>query len=77
MSASQSQWHDRVYNLMTQYPIYGNFSNAAWISDMTGPGNYDSLESVHNDVHWTIGGNGHMNMPPWSGFDPVFMLHHA
>ncbi|KAF3933028.1 Tyrosinase [Dactylellina cionopaga] len=35
------------------------------------------LESIHNDVHSEIGGNGgHMSYLTYSAFDPIFWLHH-
>ncbi|VDC02340.1 unnamed protein product [Peniophora sp. CBMAI 1063] len=36
-----------------------------------------SLEQIHNDIHDSIGGNGHMADPAVAGFDPIFFLHHA
>jgi hypothetical protein len=40
------------------------------------------LEEVHGWIHWAFGGGdtragiGHMWPSEYSGFDPVFMLHH-
>ena len=39
---------------------------------------YDSLESIHDVIHGRVGGyQGHMAFVPYSGFDPVFFLHHG
>ncbi|KIV99429.1 uncharacterized protein PV09_08861 [Verruconis gallopava] len=35
------------------------------------------LESIHDQVHMNIGGNGHMGDLGHAGFDPAFWLHHA
>ena len=64
---------DRLYNLFTDYPEYTYFSNKSWYPDSTG--NYDSLESVHDQIHGLVG--GHMAVVDYSAFDPVFYLHHC
>ncbi|KAI8965927.1 Di-copper centre-containing protein [Daldinia sp. FL1419] len=70
-------FQQRVYNLFSNYPNYTTFSNEAWIP---GPnnGSYDSLESIHDAIH-TVGGGvyGHLAIIAYSGFDPLFWLHHA
>jgi tyrosinase len=55
-----------------------NVSNEAWIAS-AGPGSYDSLESVHDQIHGTVGGPnfGDMSIIDVSAFDPIFWLHHA
>jgi tyrosinase len=45
------------------------------ISNDLQPG--DSLESVHDTIHNTVGSDGHMSMLAYSSFDPIFWLHHA
>jgi tyrosinase len=35
------------------------------------------LESIHDQVHMNIGGNGHMGDLGHASFDPVFWLHHT
>jgi len=37
----------------------------------------NNVESIHNGIHNSIGGYGHMQFPEVSGFDPTFWLHHA
>ncbi|KAF3061355.1 Tyrosinase [Daldinia childiae] len=70
-------FQQRLYNLFSNYPNYTTFSNEAWIP---GPNNgtYDSLESLHDAIH-TVGGGvyGHLAIIAYSGFDPLFWLHHA
>lgn len=57
MDQQRSQLQQRTYLLLTQYPNYMNFSNEAWIIQANNPSaNYDSVESVHDVVHGTIGG---------------------
>lgn len=38
--------------------------------------NYNNLESIHGTIHALTGNGGHMSYIPWSGFDPIFWLHH-
>ncbi|PVF98760.1 Di-copper centre-containing protein [Serendipita vermifera] len=35
------------------------------------------LESLHNVMHVMVGGDGHMSVPDYAAFDPVFWLHHC
>ena len=37
---------------------------------------YISLDGLHNNVHGTVGSDGHMNFPQCAAFDPIFWLHH-
>lgn len=67
----------RLYTLFSNYHNYTTFSNEG-----RGPGSpafaFDSLESLHDTVHSLAGGTkGHMAVVPFSGFDPLFYLHHA
>ncbi|KAE9396998.1 Di-copper centre-containing protein [Gymnopus androsaceus JB14] len=39
--------------------------------------NVCSLEGIHDLMHDTIGGNGHMSDHNYAGFDPIFFLHHC
>ncbi|KAK6500153.1 hypothetical protein TWF481_010507 [Arthrobotrys musiformis] len=36
-----------------------------------------SIESVHDEVHGAVGGQGHMTYVPYSAYDPIFWLHHC
>ncbi|PWW80406.1 Di-copper centre-containing protein [Tuber magnatum] len=69
---------DRVYALLSRnnYRNFAFFSNDGW-NNNGHPDDYDSLESVHNTIHGTIGGGGHMSTPAYAGFDPIFWLHHT
>ena len=62
-------------NLLQAYPTYDHFSNEGWIPQQ--PGSYDSLESLHDQLHGLIGNGGHMGIIDYSAFDPVFWLHHV
>lgn len=69
-------YRDRLYNLFTSYSNYSDFSNMAWIPSGNS-GQYDSLESLHGEIHTAVGQWGHMTWVEFSAFDPTFMLHHA
>jgi len=75
----------RLYNLFSNNANYTSFSNNAWIP-LGSNESYDSLESLHDTVHTLAGGGGfgqpntqggHMSFIPYSGFDPIFWLHHT
>ncbi|KAJ4397126.1 hypothetical protein N0V93_001350 [Gnomoniopsis smithogilvyi] len=69
------QNQQRLYNLFSSYDNYTLFSNEGWAEDTS---QYDSLESLHDNVHAMLGGSdGHMTIVPFSAFDPVFVLHHV
>lgn len=66
----------RLYNLFSNYQNFSTFGNEAWIP-MPPSGKYDSLESLHDTIHYLTGLQGHMAWIPFSAFDPIFFLHHA
>lgn len=69
------QNQQRLYNLFSSYKNYTIFSNEGWAADTS---QYDSLESLHDNVHAMLGGSdGHMTIVPFSAFDPLFFLHHC
>jgi len=72
---SQATYSKRFMNLLEAYPQYSQFSNEAWYPNS--PGTYDSLESLHDQLHGLIGNGGHMSYLDYSAFDPVFWLHHT
>ena len=37
----------------------------------------NNIESIHNTIHYSVGGYGHMTYPEVAAFDPVFWFHHA
>ncbi|OTB08796.1 hypothetical protein M426DRAFT_7516 [Hypoxylon sp. CI-4A] len=67
----------RLYNIFANYPNYTTFSNEAWVP-YNNNGTYDSIESLHDVIH-TVGGGvyGHFAIIAYSGFDPLFWLHHT
>jgi tyrosinase len=67
----------RLYMLFTYYHDYTTFSNEAWIDSNNNPNGYDSIESVHDQIHGLTGNGGHMTYIDYSAFDPLFWLHHA
>lgn len=65
----------RLYNLFSSYTNYTIVSNEGWAEDTS---QYDSFESLHDNIHAMLGGDdGHMTIVPFSGFDPLFFLHHC
>ena len=70
-------WRDQTYNLLTSMKNYGFFSNDSYPGPRTDPVNYASLETIHNGIHGNVGNGGHMGIPDFAAFDPIFMMHHA
>ncbi|EXJ57078.1 hypothetical protein A1O7_07422 [Cladophialophora yegresii CBS 114405] len=63
-----------VYQMFTALTDYTAFS-CTWPGGQQNTGN--NIETIHNSIHNSIGGYGHMQFPEVAGFDPVFYLHHA
>ncbi|KAF5345967.1 hypothetical protein D9756_010920 [Leucocoprinus leucothites] len=61
-----------TYTTLTTVHDWRQFSN----HDPTF-GNGNSIESVHDNIHVLVGGNGDMSDPSVAAFDPIFFLHHA
>ncbi|KAK7900944.1 hypothetical protein LTR67_003229 [Exophiala xenobiotica] len=63
-----------TYQLFTAVFDYSDFS-------CTSPGGttgiVNNIENIHNSIHNSVGGYGHMQYPDFAAFDPVFWLHHA
>ncbi|KAJ5833967.1 tyrosinase [Penicillium riverlandense] len=77
---------ENVYRMFTYSTNYENFASAGGLGEATAGSNklpqghwYQSLEAIHNSIHWWVGGdnNGHMSQVPVASFDPFFWLHHA
>lgn len=68
---------DRTYNLLTQATTYEAFSNDGFLGSQTDPTYFDSLESIHGQIHGMTGRNGHMAVVDYAAFDPVFWMHHC
>jgi tyrosinase len=68
---------DRTYNLLTQATAYEAFSNDGFLGSKTDPAFFDSLESIHGQIHGMTGKHGHMGVVDFAAFDPVFWMHHA
>ncbi|KXX72895.1 Tyrosinase [Madurella mycetomatis] len=62
--------------LLLSYTNFDAFSYNRWDPN-TRPGEFGSLEDVHNEIHDRAGGGGHMSSLDVSSFDPFFWLHHA
>lgn len=51
------------------------FSNEAWIPNGKDyAGGFDSIESIHDQIHGLTGSGGHMTYIDYSAFDPVFWV---
>ncbi|KAK4129080.1 Monophenol monooxygenase [Parathielavia appendiculata] len=61
--------------LLLSYTNFDAFSFNAW-DPSTNPGEFGSVEDVHNEIHDRIGGGGHMSSLEVSSYDPFFWLHH-
>ncbi|KAG8824552.1 hypothetical protein FRC17_009078 [Serendipita sp. 399] len=68
---------DRTYNLLTQARTYEAFSNDGFLGPAADPNAFDSLESIHGQMHGMTGRNGHMGVVDYAAFDPIFWLHHC
>ncbi|KAL8632330.1 hypothetical protein Q9189_001902 [Teloschistes chrysophthalmus] len=75
LQANAASFHAGTYQLITQQPDYGPFSNSGY-KDSRG-NQYNSIENMHNGIHMLVGNGGHMSNIPYSSFDPIFWLHHA
>ncbi|KAJ3060967.1 hypothetical protein HDU98_003098 [Podochytrium sp. JEL0797] len=57
---------------------WADFSNHGLDNSDEQPGNYHSLEYIHDQIHGIIGGNGgQMGNPEVAGYDPIFFFHHC
>jgi tyrosinase len=72
-SAMQSQVTDDTMALLQMVHDWPQFSNHR---DSAGS-QTNSLESIHDNIHVQVGGNGTMSSPDVAAFDPIFYLHHA
>lgn len=81
MNASFGQsrvgWRQRVFAIMASKKSWGAASTSA-LGVQTSESNSDSFESIHDEVHGTVGGNeGHMSYLDVAAFDPLFWIHHT
>jgi hypothetical protein len=66
-----------TYKLLLNVTDYGVFSNDVYPGPQTEPATFQSIETIHNNIHVAVGRGGHMNVPDFAAFDPIFWLHHA
>lgn len=64
---------ERVYRLFSKGITWKFFATGQYNSNQ---GTFDSLESIHNNLHTLAGGMGHLSYPAVAAFDPLFWLHH-
>lgn len=70
-------WRQRVFALFASKQPFGRASSAEF-GVRTSRSNRDSFESVHDEIHSTVGGNqGHMSYLDVASFDPLFWIHHV
>jgi tyrosinase len=75
LDSQASSIRDKLYNIFAACHDYTEFSNEAGNGTQSG---CNSVESLHNDIHGIVGqSRGHMTYIMYSGFDPIFFLHHA
>ncbi|KAB8229895.1 uncharacterized protein BDW43DRAFT_302840 [Aspergillus alliaceus] len=69
---------EAVYRLLT-YPLdYHQFSTMASNNSDAQAWTSPSIESINNNIHWLVGGEGgHMSQPAVAAFDPIFWLHYC
>ncbi|KAF8250011.1 Di-copper centre-containing protein [Wilcoxina mikolae CBS 423.85] len=80
MRAAYTARRQNTYNLFS-IPTFHEFSSTAFSIGGT-PNAWTSVESIHNQVHSSMGGTtpglaGHMSLVDYSSFDPIFWLHHV
>lgn len=63
-----------TYQLFTIVRDYTTFS---CVSPGGGANSGHNIENIHNGIHSSVGGRGHMSWPQMAAFDPIFYLHHA
>lgn len=68
LDGNRASLQSRVYNVLAMQHDYATVS-----SDQSSG---DSLESIHDTVHNTVGSDGHMSLLAYAAFDPIFWLHH-
>jgi tyrosinase len=61
--------------LLLSYTNFDAFSYNRWDTN-TSPGDFGSIEDVHNEIHDRTGGGGHMSSLDVSSYDPLFFFHH-
>lgn len=79
LDANNENLRQRTYQMLAMQKDYYNISNnMVHNKDPLHGVVLDSLESVHDTLHNTIGGgSGHMWQLQYSAFDPIFWLLHA
>jgi len=80
MRANFDARRSNTYNLFS-IPDFSAFSSNAFQTGDS-PNAWVSVESIHNQIHASIGGSnhplsGHMSFADCSTFDPIFWLHHT
>jgi tyrosinase len=74
---SAVSWRQRLFALFASKGDWGRVSTSAY-GVRTQRQNTDSFESVHDEIHGTVGGtDGHMTFLDVSAYDPLFWLHHT
>lgn len=65
LDSSALSFRGRLYNLFTNYHSYQYFSNEAWFNLSNNPNGYDSIESIHDQIHGlTVGIENARNIIP-------------
>ncbi|KAF1916188.1 common central domain of tyrosinase-domain-containing protein [Ampelomyces quisqualis] len=75
LDANSKNQRQRIYQMLAMQTDYYNISNNR--AHVGSGAVADSLESVHDTLHNTVGSGGHMSKTQYSSFDPMFWLLHA
>ena len=60
MLQSQPSYSQRFMNILQVYWKFEHFGNEGWVPNQSG--SYDSLESIHDQIHGLVGNGGHMGV---------------
>jgi tyrosinase len=75
LDSNRDNLRQRTYQMLAMQNDYYNISNNMVRKSRNVVA--DSLESVHDTLHNTVGDGGHMWQTQYSAFDPIFWLLHA
>jgi tyrosinase len=76
LDRNQANLMQRTYQMLGMQKNYLDISNNM-AESTTQAAISDSLESVHDTLHNTVGNGGHMYDTAYSAFDPIFWLLHT
>ncbi|KAL2885386.1 Tyrosinase [Ceratocystis lukuohia] len=75
LDAQTNSLQQRIFTLLSRNEGYHAFSSKVFNSTEGRP--HESIEAIHDVIHVSTGGRGHLYYIPFSAFDPIFFLHHT